>query len=115
MYEYKCEHCGKRFEVLQKFSDTPLTVHEECGSGPVERLISAPAFNFKGTGWYVTDYAKGNDSKSDSSTSPAPANAKSDSKASDTKTESPSSTPATPAAPAPSAPAATSSPGKSDK
>jgi len=60
LYEYKCESCGKRFEALQKFSDDPLTVHPECGGGPVERLISSPAFHFKGTGWYVTDYAKGN-------------------------------------------------------
>jgi putative FmdB family regulatory protein len=59
LYEYLCHSCGKKFEVIQKFSDEPLTKHEECG-GDVERLISAPAFHFKGTGWYVTDYAKGN-------------------------------------------------------
>jgi putative FmdB family regulatory protein len=58
IYEYKCASCGQTFTKLQKFSDEPLTFHEECGSGPVERLISAPAFHFKGTGWYVTDYAK---------------------------------------------------------
>jgi putative FmdB family regulatory protein len=46
------------FEALQKFADAPLTVHEGCG-GTVERLISAPAFHLKGTGWYATDYAKG--------------------------------------------------------
>lgn len=60
MYEYLCANCGKRFELIQKFADAPLTMHEECGGGPVERLISAPALQFKGTGWYVTDYAKGN-------------------------------------------------------
>ena len=59
IYEYKCNSCGKRFEKIEKFSDLPLQTHEECG-GPVERLISAPAFQFKGTGWYVTDYAKSN-------------------------------------------------------
>ncbi len=59
LYEYKCEKCGKKFDALQKFSDEPLTTHEECG-GPVERLISPPAFHFKGSGWYVTDYAKSN-------------------------------------------------------
>jgi len=69
MYEYKCANCGKRFELIQKFSDEPLTVHEECGSGPVERLISAPALQFKGTGWYVTDYAKGSGGGSDRSKS----------------------------------------------
>src|SRR5882724_5947786 len=65
IYEYKCESCGKVFTKIQKFSDEPLTMHEECGSGPVEKLISAPAFHFKGTGWYVTDYAKGGASKSE--------------------------------------------------
>lgn len=57
LYEYKCEGCGETFEVIQKFADEPLKVHEKCG-GPVHRLLSAPAFQFKGTGWYVTDYAK---------------------------------------------------------
>ena len=60
LYEYACQHCGKRFEALQKFSDEPLQVHPECGGGPVERLLSAPSLQFKGTGWYVTDYAKSN-------------------------------------------------------
>lgn len=59
LYEYKCDSCGNRFEVLQKFADAPLSTHEGCG-GHVERLLSAPAFHFKGTGWYVTDYAKSN-------------------------------------------------------
>jgi putative FmdB family regulatory protein len=59
LYEYKCGSCGETFEVRQNFSDEPLTVHEKCG-GPVERLISLSSLKFKGTGWYVTDYAKGN-------------------------------------------------------
>jgi putative FmdB family regulatory protein len=58
IYEYKCEGCGETFEVIQKFADEPVAVHEKCGA-PVHRLMSAPAFQFKGTGWYVTDYAKG--------------------------------------------------------
>jgi putative FmdB family regulatory protein len=57
LYEYRCSKCEKTFEVIQKFSDAPLTEHEGCG-GSVERLLSAPAFQFKGSGWYVTDYAK---------------------------------------------------------
>lgn len=57
MYEYKCHKCGSVFEKRQSFSDSPLTKHEECG-GEVERLISPPAFQFKGSGWYITDYAK---------------------------------------------------------
>ncbi|MGE5488148.1 MAG: FmdB family zinc ribbon protein [bacterium] len=60
LYEYKCGHCGELFEALQRFSDEPLTVHPKCGHGPVERLLSPPALQFKGTGWYVTDYGKGN-------------------------------------------------------
>jgi len=61
IYEYKCEGCGDVFEVIQKFADEPLTVHEKCG-GHVHRLMSAPSFQFKGSGWYVTDYAKGGNS-----------------------------------------------------
>ena len=57
LYEYKCDNCGDVFEVIQRFSDTPLTVHEKCG-GPVHRLLSAPALQFKGSGWYITDYAR---------------------------------------------------------
>lgn len=59
IYEYKCDKCGDVFEVRQKFADEPVAVHEKCG-GPVHRLMSTPSFNFKGTGWYVTDYGKGN-------------------------------------------------------
>jgi putative FmdB family regulatory protein len=54
LYEYKCDSCGAVFEVLQKFSDSPVETHEKCG-GHVERLLSAPTFQFKGSGWYVTD------------------------------------------------------------
>ncbi|HTM47110.1 MAG TPA: FmdB family zinc ribbon protein [Bryobacteraceae bacterium] len=59
LYEYKCHSCGDVFEIIQKFSDEPLAVHENCG-GAVERLISPSALQFKGSGWYVTDYGKGN-------------------------------------------------------
>ena len=58
LYEYECEACGERFEVIRKFSDPPLEVCELCGRGPVSRLPSSPAIQFKGTGWYITDYAK---------------------------------------------------------
>lgn len=61
LYDYKCHKCGKVFEVRQNFSDERLKVHEECG-GELERLISAPALQFKGSGWYITDYAKSNSS-----------------------------------------------------
>jgi putative FmdB family regulatory protein len=59
LYEYKCDNCGELFEVKQKFADEPVSVHEKCG-GPVHRLMSTPSFQFKGSGWYVTDYGKGN-------------------------------------------------------
>ncbi len=62
LYEYKCEKCGDVFEVRQKFSDEPLHIHEKCG-GLVDRLISAPALQFKGSGWYVNDYAKSSKSE----------------------------------------------------
>jgi putative FmdB family regulatory protein len=57
LYEYACEACGHRFEVIQKFSDPPLDVCPKCG-GAVRKLQSAPAFQFKGSGWYITDYAR---------------------------------------------------------
>ena len=57
LYEYQCKKCGHRFEKIQKFSDKMVKKCPECG-GPVEQMISAPAVQFKGSGWYVTDYAK---------------------------------------------------------
>jgi putative FmdB family regulatory protein len=57
LYEYQCEACGHRFEVIQKFSDAPVETCPKCG-GRVRKLIASPAIQFKGTGWYITDYAK---------------------------------------------------------
>ena len=57
LYEYQCKKCGHRFEKIQKFSDKMVKKCPECG-GLVEQMISAPAVQFKGSGWYVTDYAK---------------------------------------------------------
>ena len=68
LYEYRCKRCGARFEKIQKFSDAPLATCEKCG-GRVERLLSSPAIRFKGTGWYVTDYA--NKSTGEASHSPS--------------------------------------------
>ena len=95
LYEYKCEGCGETFEVIQKFADDPLTVHHKCG-GPVHRLLSAPAFQFKGSGWYVTDYAKAatstpakSETKDESSKSaPAATETKSQSSATTSNSES---------------------------
>ncbi len=81
LYEYQCKKCGHRFEKIQKFSDKPIKKCPECG-GPVEQTISAPAVQFKGSGWYVTDYAK-------KSSAPASSDSGSkDSKKEEKKTES---------------------------
>lgn len=58
LYEYRCEACEHQFEVIQKFSDAPIAVCPKCGNGPVVKLLSSPAFQFKGSGWYITDYAR---------------------------------------------------------
>jgi putative FmdB family regulatory protein len=70
LYEYQCSKCKKTFEVIQKFSDEPLKKHEGCG-GKVQRLMSAPAFHLKGSGWYVTDYAGGGKKPTETETSPS--------------------------------------------
>jgi len=57
LYEYECDAEGRRFEVIQKFSDERLTSCPTCGA-PVRRLLSSPAIQFKGSGWYITDYAR---------------------------------------------------------
>ena len=57
LYEYQCEACHHRFERIQKFSDPPIEICPACG-GSVRKLISSPAIQFKGSGWYITDYAK---------------------------------------------------------
>jgi len=68
LYEYQCKKCGHRFEKIQKFSDKPIKKCPECG-GAVEQLLSAPAVQFKGSGWYVTDYAKKSSAPASSSSS----------------------------------------------
>jgi putative FmdB family regulatory protein len=98
LYEYRCSKCADVFEVLQKFADAPLTVHEGCG-GSVERLISRSGFSLKGSGWYATDYARGgsssqtkdSDSKKESdgdSSKASDAKAKTESKSTESKSES---------------------------
>ena len=63
LYEYRCESCEHQFEVIQKFSDPHVSVCPKCGGGPVVKLISSPAFTFKGTGFYITDYARKDQAK----------------------------------------------------
>jgi putative FmdB family regulatory protein len=65
LYEYRCEACEHQFEVIRKFSDAPIAVCPKCGAGPVVKLISSPAFQFKGSGWYITDYARKDSGKGD--------------------------------------------------
>ena len=90
LYEYRCSQCDRVFEVIQKFSDEPLTVHEGCG-GSVERLISAPGLQFKGSGWYITDYARSGSSKS-GGTKPAESKTETKSDSSTSKTDTSAST-----------------------
>ena len=96
LYEYQCQKCGERFEIIQKFSDPLVTAHETCG-GVVKKLLSAPAIQFKGSGWYITDYARagkngstkdGKDGDSSKSESKATEGKSSESKASEGKSES---------------------------
>ena len=72
LYEYRCNKCGEHVEKIQKFSDPPLAKCEKCG-GRLERLISSSAIQFKGSGWYVTDYAHKNSAPS-ASTGQTPSN-----------------------------------------
>ena len=58
LYEYECAACGHRFERIQKFSDLPVEICPNCGEAKVQKLVSSPAIQFKGSGWYITDYAK---------------------------------------------------------
>jgi len=58
IFEYQCKKCGAVFEVLEKNADSPRTVHDGGCGGPLERLLSPPALQFKGSGWYITDYAR---------------------------------------------------------
>lgn len=102
LYEYRCNQCGGTFEKLRKFSDPPLALCEVCHGGPVEQLLSTPAFHLKGGGWYQDGYAA---AKSGGSSDSKPA----ESKSSDAKTESkPAAKTEAPSAPT-TAPAASKS------
>jgi putative FmdB family regulatory protein len=104
LYEYECGACKHRFEIIQKFSDGPPDACPNCGKGPLQRLLSSPAIQFKGTGWYVTDYAgkgkSGGGDASGSDSKPASkgdaASTSSDSGSGDAKkSETPATAPAT--------------------
>jgi putative FmdB family regulatory protein len=87
LYEYQCDACGRRFEKIQKFSDAPLEACALCGKGPVHKLLSSPAIQFKGSGWYITDYAKKGSTSGDTSSSNEPSKSGGSEKPGETKTE----------------------------
>lgn len=95
LYEYECEVCGQRFERIHKFSDPPIDVCVHCGKSPVKKLFSSPAIQFKGSGFYITDYAKKSSSEAggkSSSESSSSSEAKSESKSSESKSTDTKST-----------------------
>ncbi len=97
LYEYRCESCQHQFEVIQKFSDPPIEKCPSCGAGPVVKLLSSPAIQFKGSGWYITDYARKDAAKPSSE---AKTETKSDAKADSAGTSSAKeTTPTTASAP----------------
>ena len=85
LYEYQCESCSHRFERIQKFSDPPVDTCPQCG-GRVRKLISSPAIQFKGSGFYITDYGKQGSSTDSSQKADKAAESKSETSAA--KTES---------------------------
>ena len=92
LYEYECGACGQRFELIRRFSDPPVEVCAVCGKGPVQRLLSSPAIQFKGSGWYITDYAqKGKGAKGEKSTGDAASTTKTDGSSSATGSDKPAS------------------------
>jgi len=94
LYEYQCEACKRRFEVIRKFSDPELQVCTLCGKGPVQRLMSSPAIQFKGSGWYITDYSQKGKAGNESSSTSSPSDSKSGSSDSTTaKTDTPAPAP----------------------
>ena len=95
LYEYQCDACGSRFEVIQKFSDPPVDACTSCG-GSVKKLLSSPAIQFKGSGWYITDYARkgSTGAASSSSSSDSTPSSSGESKPSEGASTTPASTPA---------------------
>ena len=100
LYEYRCEACGTRFEKIRKFSDPPLEECPTCGKGPVTKLISSPAIQFKGSGFYINDYAKKSSSDSSGSGKSSSSSSSSGESTGESKKSDGGSTPA--ASPAPS-------------
>jgi putative FmdB family regulatory protein len=118
LYEYECESCGERFERIQKFSDSPIEICPKCGKRTVHKLVSSPAIQFKGSGFYINDYARKGAKESDAAKDGSSEGkegkeakeakegkeAKSDDKPADKSTEKPAAAASTPA---PSTPTST--------
>lgn len=114
LHEYECDACGHRFEKIQKFSDPPIEICPKCG-GAVRKLISSPAFHLKGTGWYLTDYARkdgvgasktGGSKEGESGGSDKDSSAKTEASSTATSTPSSASSSDSSSTPAPAKPAA---------
>jgi putative FmdB family regulatory protein len=89
LYEYQCDACGHQFELIRRFSDPPVTVCPNCGAEQVRKLVSSPAFQFKGSGWYVTDYArKSGEGGSSTGSSKSSSESKTDEAKTETKADS---------------------------
>ena len=84
LYEYQCDACSHRFERIQKFSDPLVDTCPSCG-GVVRKLLSSPAFQFKGTGWYITDYPKKKSSSEEGKSSEGKSSAGGSSSSTDNK------------------------------
>ena len=90
LYEYKCKKCGRTLEAIQSFAEPPLTTCDRCG-GELTKLMSAPAVQFKGSGWYVSDYGKSGSSgkrETGEGTAESKSESKGDEKKSETKSDS---------------------------
>ncbi|HWL39002.1 MAG TPA: zinc ribbon domain-containing protein [Gemmatimonadaceae bacterium] len=113
LYEYECEACGERVEVIQRFSDPPPEVCAKCGKGPLSRMASSPAIQFKGSGFYINDYAQ--KGKSDSGGTSAEKTEKSDKADGKTESKTESKTEGKPETKSAAAPTASSTPPSSAK
>jgi putative FmdB family regulatory protein len=91
IYEYDCQKCGRRTEVLQQLSEKPLKICPRCG-GKLRKAASAPAIRFKGSGWYVTDYARARKEEKHASSGKADPESKAADSASEPKKEKPAET-----------------------
>ncbi len=105
IYAYRCERCGHAKDVIQKFSDAPLTLCPECGADAFRKQLTAPAFQLKGSGWYVTDFRDGGKkpAKSDAASADAKPEGGPSAESAPAKAAEPAATPAAAPAPAPAA------------